>query len=118
MNLVTICLIQVKIRLQNQTGIPEPIYKGPIDCLRQIFRNQGIRGLYKGLPTTLIRETPSYGAYFASYELMSRMFIHKDTDTDEPSIAILMAGGFAGVIGWLSTYPIDVIKTRLQSCTI
>ncbi|KAJ3276751.1 hypothetical protein HDV01_002804 [Terramyces sp. JEL0728] len=73
----------------------------------------GIPGLFKGLPTTIIRETPSYGAYFASYELMCRMI--PDVDPNEPSPGLLLAGGFAGIIGWLSTYPIDVVKTRLQS---
>ncbi|KAJ3262277.1 hypothetical protein HK103_002690 [Boothiomyces macroporosus] len=60
-----------------------------------------------------MRETPSYGAYFASYELMCRMI--PDVDPNEPSPGLLLAGGFAGIIGWLSTYPIDVVKTRLQS---
>jgi solute carrier family 25 carnitine/acylcarnitine transporter 20/29 len=36
---------------------------------------------------------------------------------DVPSAGLLMAGGLAGVVGWLSTYPIDVVKTRLQSET-
>nr|KAJ3418674.1 hypothetical protein HK105_007993 [Polyrhizophydium stewartii] len=105
----------VKIRLQNQDASATPLYRGPIDCIQKIFRTQGIRGLYRGLGTTLIRETPSYGAYFASFEIMSRMLLPKDADPNEPTASMLLAGGMAGVVGWLSTYPIDVIKTRLQS---
>ncbi|KAH6565057.1 hypothetical protein BASA50_009947 [Batrachochytrium salamandrivorans] len=105
----------VKIRLQNQDKSTAQLYKGPIDCLRKIITTGGIRGLYKGLGTTIVRETPSYGAYFASYELMTRLVLPKDADPTEPSARLLFAGGMAGVVGWLSTYPVDVVKTRLQS---
>eukprot|EP00842_Homolaphlyctis_polyrhiza_P001980 jgi/Hompol1/2783/HPOL_006161-RA len=118
----------VKIRLQNQDGAGKPLYSGPMDCVRKIYARQGIVGLYKGLGTTLIRETPSYGGwyifffsnpcaktYFAAYELMTRMILPKDADPSQPSARLLFAGGMAGVVGWLSTYPVDVVKTRLQS---
>lgn len=28
---------------------------------------------------------------------------------------LLLAGGLAGIAGWLSTFPFDVVKTRIQS---
>jgi solute carrier family 25 carnitine/acylcarnitine transporter 20/29 len=106
-----------KIRLQSQTGDPSKwLYKGPIDCIKKIYRKDGCRGWFRGLPTTLFRETPSYGAYFASYEVFCKLL--PDANPNEPSMGLLMAGGFAGIVGWLSTYPFDVVKTRLQSCMI
>jgi len=27
----------------------------------------------------------------------------------------MLAGGFAGVVGWLTCYPLDLIKSRLQT---
>ncbi|TPX71896.1 hypothetical protein SpCBS45565_g00989 [Spizellomyces sp. 'palustris'] len=110
----------VKIRLQNQRGTSTlqglvPIYKGPVDCMRQIYRTNGFAGFYRGLACTLWRETPSYGAYFASYEILCRMILPEDAPTNEPSPKLLFAGGLAGVVAWLVTYPFDVVKTRLQS---
>ncbi|KAJ3160088.1 hypothetical protein HDU88_008360 [Geranomyces variabilis] len=110
----------VKIRLQNQRegGLKKPgvpLYKGPLDCVRQIYIRNGIRGYYRGLGCTIIRETPSYGAYFASYELLCRLMIPPGEESAEPSPKLLFAGGAAGVVAWLSTYPFDVVKTRLQS---
>ncbi|KAI8915812.1 mitochondrial carrier domain-containing protein, partial [Gorgonomyces haynaldii] len=103
----------IKIRLQNDT---QNTYKGPLDCVRKTIQAGGIRAVFKGLPTTFIRETPSYGAYFASYEYMTRVLL-PDADPEVPSPMLLFAGGFAGVIGWASTYPFDVIKTRIQGAT-
>jgi solute carrier family 25 (mitochondrial carnitine/acylcarnitine transporter), member 20/29 len=102
----------VKIRLQNQVDSPGKLYNGPYDCIKKIIKTDGFKGLYRGLPTTLLRETPSYGAYFAAYELFCKLI--PNSDPNEPSFGLLMAGGSAGVVGWLSTYPLDVVKTRLQ----
>ncbi|KAJ3330043.1 hypothetical protein HDU76_006539 [Blyttiomyces sp. JEL0837] len=90
-------------------------YHGPVDCCVKIYKQGGIRGFYRGLHATVWRETPSYGAYFASYEIFSHMFTAPGQPLDAPSPGLLMAGGLAGIVGWLSTYPIDVVKTRIQS---
>lgn len=41
----------VKVRLQTA---PEGKFKGPIDCVMQTFRKEGIRGFYKGATPPLI----------------------------------------------------------------
>ncbi|TPX78595.1 hypothetical protein CcCBS67573_g00105 [Chytriomyces confervae] len=109
----------VKIRLQNQTssngGSSMTSYSGPIDCCRKIYKTGGIRAFYKGLHVTIWRETPSYGAYFASYEIFTHLFTPPGQSLDVPSPGLLLAGGLAGIVGWLSTYPFDVIKTHIQS---
>lgn len=45
------------------------------ECFRHIFRNEGIKGLYKGLVPTALREIPSYGFQFATYEFLKDRFI-------------------------------------------
>lgn len=105
----------VKIRLQSQRSSIG--YHGPMDCIKKIYRKDGARGFYRGFGTTVLREIPSYGVYFASYHVLSDMLLPQDARRDVPSASILVAGGMAGVFGWLSTYPFDVIKTRLQSGT-
>jgi len=32
-----------------------------------------------------------------------------------PWVPLLVAGGAAGILGWLGTFPFDVIKTRMQA---
>lgn len=58
-----------------------------------------MRGFYRGLTATLIRETPSYGAYFATYELLCNQLLPDDTQSPvHTTMALLTAGGFAGVV--------------------
>ncbi|KAI8842114.1 solute carrier family 25 member 45 [Chytridium lagenaria] len=103
----------VKIRLQNQHTTSNGVFL----CCHRIYATHGYRGFYKGLHATLLRETPSYGVYFVTFELLANGF--QDLGGNKyPSMGLLLAGGFAGVAGWLSTYPFDVIKTRIQTGAI
>ena len=93
----------VKIKLQNQADAKHREFKGPIDCFRSIYRKEGFRGYYRGMNSTILRDVPSYGAYFASYELFSRWFLPKDEEVSFPTLRLLFCGGLAGVCGWVST---------------
>jgi len=77
----------------------------------QIFRENGIAGLYRGIVVTALRDC-GYGAYFAAYEATCRYFSTASTQPSWP--ALLLAGGIAGIAGWLVTFPLDVVKTRMQ----
>ncbi|TRM68390.1 mitochondrial carrier domain-containing protein [Schizophyllum amplum] len=95
-----------------------------------IFRESGLRGLYRGITSTALRDI-GYGAYFVAYEATCRYFAMPRTvvrNTDHSSIyaeveetsrlswpALLVAGGVAGIAGWVFTFPFDVVKTRMQS---
>lgn len=46
----------------------EKLFKGAIHCLKETLRNDGVKGLYRGLPIHLIRVIPSSGLFFLVYE--------------------------------------------------
>lgn len=111
----------VKIRLQLQGmkfGKPNQVdtYKGPISVARSIFRSEGLKGMYRGLTITVIRDAPSHGFYFWTYEYM-REKLHPGCrkSGQETLQTMLIAGGLAGVASWVCCYPLDVVKTRLQA---
>ncbi|XP_043277027.1 mitochondrial basic amino acids transporter [Venturia canescens] len=99
-----------KTRLQLQSSV-NAVFTGPVHCLRHIYRNEGCRGVFTGLGITALREAPSYGVYFLTYELLTRT----SKVTDISTFHMLMAGGLAGTASWVATYPVDVIKSRLQA---
>ncbi|KAJ9582804.1 hypothetical protein L9F63_022845 [Diploptera punctata] len=99
----------VKTRLQVQK---KNTYSGPLNCLVQVFKSEGIRGVFRGLGTTICREIPGFGTYFYSYELMTRS---SGDGLPISTLNMLLAGGLSGTLSWVLTYPIDVVKTRLQA---
>lgn len=82
-----------------------------IETVRRIRKQDGrmLRGLYRGMVPTLLRDAPAFGIYFSSFQYLL------DLQEGTPSQgSLLMAGGIAGTLSWLLIYPIDVIKTRMQ----
>uniref|UniRef100_A0A8C4MG41 Solute carrier family 25 member 45 n=1 Tax=Equus asinus TaxID=9793 RepID=A0A8C4MG41_EQUAS len=108
----------IKVRLQNQTeprakpGSPPPRYRGPVHCAASIFQEEGPRGLFRGAWALTLRDTPTMGIYFITYECLC----HQSTpEGQNPSSAtVLVAGGFAGITSWVTATPLDVIKSRMQ----
>lgn len=84
--------------------------KSPLQVIKDIYRMEGVRGVFRGLNITMVREVPAFGSYFLSYEYMTRT-----SDGSPVSTAtMLIAGGMAGVISWILCYPVDIIKSRIQ----
>lgn len=107
----------IKLQMQMQTlprGDPAHI-RGPWRMASHIIRTRGFSDLYRGFNVTLMRDLPSYGVYFAVYRLLAQSI---EPLIDEPSEAgastQIIAGGLAGVTAWMSIYPLDVIKARMQ----
>ncbi|XP_012326670.1 mitochondrial basic amino acids transporter isoform X3 [Aotus nancymaae] len=103
-----------KTRLQLQDTGPGRAYKGSLDCLAQIYGNEGLRGVNRGMVSTLLRETPSFGVYFLTYDVLTRALGCEPGDRLLVP-KLLLAGGTSGIMSWLSTYPVDVVKSRLQA---
>ncbi|XP_037696320.1 solute carrier family 25 member 45 isoform X2 [Choloepus didactylus] len=108
----------IKVRLQNQTeprawpGSLPPRYRGPVHCAASICREEGPRGLFRGAWALVLRDTPTLGVYFLTYEWLCRQYT---SDGQTPSSGtVLVAGGFAGIASWVSATPLDVIKSRMQ----
>ncbi|KAF7412643.1 hypothetical protein HZH66_001539 [Vespula vulgaris] len=98
-----------KTRMQLQSSTNKTKYSGPVKCLKDIYKKEGYRGVFNGLGITFLREAPSFGVYFLTYEIL--------TQSKEPisTPRMLLAGGLAGTASWVISYPLDVIKSRIQA---
>ncbi|KAG0236063.1 Mitochondrial carrier protein ymc2 [Actinomortierella wolfii] len=92
-------------------------FTGPVDAVKKIYREHGLRGIYKGQAVTMVREFQGYGAYFAAYEyLVQRAMRLENKERSELStLKVIAYGACAGYAMWITVYPIDVIKSKLQT---
>lgn len=61
-------------------------------------------GAYKNLPISLTRKVPGNVIFFSMYNKMK-----------QNNLPFFICGSIAGCSSWAITYPIDTIKTRMQS---
>lgn len=106
----------IRIRLQTQSNT-NPMYKGPFNAMKQIVSQYGIAGLFKGQAVTFLREATGYGVYFLAYEkLVQREMTQKGIRRDQINpVNSVLYGATAGYALWAVIYPIDMIKSRMQT---
>ncbi|KAG0350792.1 mitochondrial carrier domain-containing protein [Gamsiella multidivaricata] len=92
-------------------------FTGPVDAVQKIYAQYGLKGLFKGQAVTMVREFQGYGAYFAAYEyLVQRAMQLENKKRNELGTGKFVAyGACAGYAMWTAVYPIDVIKSKLQT---
>jgi solute carrier family 25 carnitine/acylcarnitine transporter 20/29 len=108
------CLVQAD-GVSNISGARQ--YTGTLDCAKQVLEKEGVAGFYKGFGATAAREIPSLGIYFTTYKYISSVMKSIDSPYLNQTVGTVLAGGTAGAMSWLVVYPLDVIKTTIQTGT-
>ncbi|KAF5367494.1 hypothetical protein D9758_003742 [Tetrapyrgos nigripes] len=106
-----------KVRLQTQVLDDSARFNGPIDCLRQTFKNEGIRGLYRGLPAPVVGAMAENASLFLSYrELQNliRQFTGDPPSHKLPLHQLTLAAAGSGAITSLVLTPIELVKCKMQ----
>ncbi|XP_073720633.1 mitochondrial glutamate carrier 1-like [Misgurnus anguillicaudatus] len=83
---------------------------------RDLLKEKGIAGLYKGLGATLLRDVPFSMIYFPLFANLNNLG-KKEADGPAPFYVSFISGCIAGSTAAVAVNPVDVIKTRLQSLT-
>lgn len=82
-----------------------------------MIKSGGVRSLFRGFVPEMIRECPGNMAYFGTYGFFRGMY-DKIRPVHTPTEAIIFAGGMAGVAYWGLTFPVDLVKSRMQADSI
>ncbi|SCV01841.1 LAME_0G18844g1_1 [Lachancea meyersii CBS 8951] len=104
----------VRIRLQTQTGSGAAVeFSGPLDCIKKLVKG---KALMRGLTPTLLREAHGCGTYFLTYEALVSNQVQKGVSrSDIPAWKLCCYGALSGTALWLMVYPLDVIKSIMQT---
>ncbi|KAL2129487.1 hypothetical protein VTI74DRAFT_7674 [Chaetomium olivicolor] len=112
----------VKIRMQLQGELQDKghqphHYRGPVHGVSVIVRNEGLRGIYRGIGCAYIYQVLLNGCRLGFYEPMRSTLaelIYKDGKTQSLGIN-MFCGAASGVMGAAAGSPFFLVKTRLQS---
>lgn len=78
-------------------------------CLYFTRENIVYNNLYKSYPVTTIRDVIGWGCFYQTYQ-----YTNNEINIQEP-VKSIAVGSLSGLALWTSMYPLDTIKTRIQS---
>ena len=105
-------LVRTRLSLPNNHSVN----RGISYCIRQVYVNEGgILALYRGLVPTIVGIAPYVALNFTTYESL-KIFIseRQNYDHELPVLVRLGCGGVSGAVAQSCTYPLDVIRRRMQ----
>jgi solute carrier family 25 carnitine/acylcarnitine transporter 20/29 len=108
-------LVRIKMQMSNKLGNNKN-YKNSFLCLKNIIEHNGIMGIFKGQQITTIRDMIGYASFFYVYENYKHNEKYFNYIANKNAVIHKMIkGSLCGIALWGSMYPIDVIKTIVQS---
>lgn len=91
----------------------QPLYTGTFDCMKKTVRNEGIRGLYKGMGAPLAGVAPIFAISFLGYGVGKKLF-GPENASDFRVVHYFAAGAFSGIFTTSIMAPGERIKCLLQ----
>ncbi|RKU49589.1 hypothetical protein DL546_009451 [Coniochaeta pulveracea] len=120
--IVTCPLDVIKTKLQAQGGFAavqkgrhvghHKVYEGLVGTARVIWREEGIRGMYRGLGPIIMGYLPTWAVWFTVY---NKSKVYLATKHENTFVINFWSSIIAGASSTIVTNPIWVIKTRLMS---
>ncbi|XP_033746008.1 mitochondrial substrate carrier family protein ucpB-like [Pecten maximus] len=116
-------VIKIRMQLENELASQKGIeilrnryYDGFIKGGVRIVSDEGVRGLYKGVVPSLMREGSYSTIRIGAYEPVKVLFGATDP-AHTPLWKKICAGALTGAIGSSIAVPTDLVKVRMQGCT-
>lgn len=101
----------IKIRMQAERPDRPLPYRNFFHALLYIYREEGIRGLYRGVMPTVLRASLLTSSQLSSYDHSKHMILSRGLANDGPLVHI-GCGLFSALVTTTVCNPADVLKTR------
>ncbi|KAK3106414.1 hypothetical protein FSP39_019519, partial [Pinctada imbricata] len=104
----------------------EHIYSGFVHAVQSIYKDGGVYSLYKGIVPTLLGMVPYAGLSFYTFHLLKTKvlenfpeFCGKPCPRNTGGLVLilpakLVCGGLAGAVAQTFSYPLDVVRRKMQ----
>lgn len=95
------------------------MYNNLLQVFVKIYKEEGLRILYKGYIPTMLGVIPYAGTSFFTYETLKKYYRdYKGQNAEPSSLERLCFGAIAGLLGQSSSYPLDIVRRRMQTAGV
>ncbi|KAJ8772469.1 hypothetical protein K2173_027646 [Erythroxylum novogranatense] len=88
-----------------------------VPAIKKICKEDGLLGFFRGNGLNVVKVAPESAIKFYAYEMLKNMIcdMKGEDKSDIGAGGRLFAGGMAGAVAQTAIYPLDLVKTRLQT---
>lgn len=108
-------VVKVRMQAENTAAGAKPRYRHVFHAFSEIFKNEGMRGLYKGVSPTVQRAAVVASVELASYDEIKTLLIQHAGMGSTAASTHLTASILAGFLCTIASSPLDVIKSRVMN---
>ncbi|KAL9649040.1 hypothetical protein ABK040_008417 [Willaertia magna] len=102
------------IRCRLSAQVEPKLYNGIMHAFKVIYQQEGMAGLYRGMVPTLLGIAPYVALNFTAYEKL-KLWTLDYLGTNELGIVTKLAlGAISGTFSQTVSYPLDVVRRRMQ----
>lgn len=94
------------------------MYSNILHVFIRIFQEEGVRTLYRGFFPTILGVIPYAGITFFTYETLKKLHTEKTKRSQPYTHERLAFGACAGLIGQSASYPLDIVRRRMQTAGV
>jgi ornithine carrier protein len=99
----------IKVRLQSQLEVVQ--FRGPLDCLVQSLKAEGVMGLYRGISSPIIGAAAENASLFMTYNILQDLL--KGVDVGSFQLSLMCGAGSGAFTSYILT-PIELVKCKIQ----
>ncbi len=107
----------IRCRLSMQSS-SQMVYKGVVDGLMKVAREEGFLRLYTGLVPTLVGIVPYAGIQLSVYDLTKDLMLKLRGNTKGDQLDFFVSGAWAGMVAQTAAFPIELLRRRMQGNSI
>ncbi|XP_051790625.1 mitochondrial coenzyme A transporter SLC25A42 isoform X1 [Erpetoichthys calabaricus] len=97
---------------------PKEMYSNIFHVFIRISQEEGLPTLYRGFTPTILGVIPYAGLSFFTYETLKKLHADHSGRLQPYSYERLIFGACAGLIGQSASYPLDVVRRRMQTAGV
>ncbi|CDK26919.1 unnamed protein product [Kuraishia capsulata CBS 1993] len=107
--------VKVLYQVQGTSKATQSYRHGVLRSVAQIWREEGLKGLYRGNGVNCFRVFPYSAVQYSVYQQLKSVLGTGPAESRQLDVpSKLFAGAVAGMASVVATYPLDLVKTRLS----
>ncbi|KAJ1184573.1 hypothetical protein NDU88_001377 [Pleurodeles waltl] len=113
--IMVVCPMEtIKVKFIHDQCSARPKYRGFFHGVREIIREQGLRGTYQGVTATVLKQGSNQAIRFFVMTSLRNWYTADDPHKEMNPFVTGAFGATAGAASVFGNTPVDVVKTRMQ----